>query len=103
MKRLLIPLQSQLQIQVIFLDKHLNLISKINLENVQDVSLLEMDFVMMLLMMEDVILMEAIVVFETKILNTVSSALAMLISQKVNMKMTKEMNDHLSMYLSFHF
>ena len=62
-----------------------------------------MDFVMMLLMMEDVILMEAIVVFETKILNTVSSALAMLISQKVNMKMTKEMNDHLSMYLSFHF
>ena len=53
---------------------------------------------MMLLMMEDVILMEAIVVFETKILNTVSSALAMLISQKVNMKMTKEMNDHLSIY-----
>ena len=62
----------------------MNLISKINLENVQDVSLLEMDFVMMLLMMEDVILMEAIVVFETKILNTVSSALAMLISQKVD-------------------
>ena len=78
----------------------MNLISKIYLKSVQDVSLLEMDFVMMLLMMEDVILMEAIVVFETKILNSVSSALAMLISQKVDTcKMMKEMNDHSSFHL----
>ena len=54
----------------------------------------------MLLMMEDVILMEVIVVFGTKILNSVSSALAMLISQKVDTcKMMKEMNDHSSFHL----
>ena len=61
------------------------MISKINLKNVQDVSLLEMDFVMMLLMMEDVILMEVIVVYQTKILNSVYFVFVMLKSQKVNM------------------
>ena len=50
----------------------------------QDVTLLEMDIVTMLPMMVDVILMEVIVVYPTKILNTVCFVFVMLKSQKVD-------------------